>query len=99
MTTIFPQLENAHGPFTAVSVGQVNGLPAFARMMQGFEGPFHIHAACDEMFIVLSGVVHLDFESSSVTIGPGQSYTVPAGVKHRSRVPDRAELIVIGGKD
>lgn len=99
MKTIFPQLNHAQDSFTAIPMGEVNGIPAFARVMQGFEGPIHAHKTCDEMFIVLSENVNLDFESSSVALGPGESYTVPAGVKHRSRVPDRAELIVIGGKD
>lgn len=99
MNSIFPQLEDAEGPFTAVPVGEVNGVPAFARVMEGFEGPRHVHETSDEMFIVLSGTVYLDFDSSSVMLHPGESYTVPAGIAHRSRVPGRAELIVIGGKD
>lgn len=99
MSSIFPQLNNAKGPFTAVPVGEVNGIPAFARVMEGFEGPRHIHETSDEMFIVLSGIVYLDFDSDSVTLQPGESYTVPAGTAHKSRVPGRAELIVIGGKD
>lgn len=99
MTTVFPQLASAEGQLTAVPIGQVNGIPAFARVMEGFEGPRHVHPASDEMFVVLSGTVYLDFESGSVALGAGESYTVPAGVTHRSRVPGRAELIVIGGQD
>ncbi len=99
MNTIFPQLGNAEGSFTAVSIGQVNGSPAFARVMENFEGPLHVHETSDEMFVVLSGVVYLDFESNTVKLEVGESYTVPAGIAHKSRVPGRAELIVIGGKD
>ena len=99
MTTIFPQLEKAEGPFTAVPLSRTNGIPAFARVMENFEGPKHVHKPTDETFIVLRGVVYLDLESSSVRLGPGDSYTVQAGVIHSSRVPGRAELIVVGGKD
>lgn len=99
MNTIFPKLGNAEGSFTAVPIGQVNGSPAFARVMENFEGPLHVHENSDEMFVVLSGVVYLDFESNSVKLEVGESYTVPAGIAHKSRVPGRAELIVIGGKD
>jgi len=99
MSLIFPQLKDSKGTFTAVPIGQVNGMPAFARVMEGFEGPRHIHETSDEMFFVLSGVVYLDFDSNSVMLNAGESYTVPAGVAHKSRVPGRAELIVIGGKD
>ncbi len=99
MRQIFPQLDEAKGPFTAVAIGQVNGTPAFARVMENFKGPRHTHEASDEMFVVLSGVVYLDFDSESVVLSAGESYTVPAGVAHKSRVPGRAELIVIGGND
>lgn len=99
MSQIFPQLDEAKGPLTAVPVGQVNGIPAFARVMENFEGPCHVHENSDEMFIVLSGVIYLDFDSTSVKLCAGESYTVPAGVTHKSRVPGRAELIVIGGKE
>jgi mannose-6-phosphate isomerase-like protein (cupin superfamily) len=99
VTTIFPQLENAKRPFTAVLLSETNGIPTFARVMENFEGPKHRHEYTDETFIVLSGVVYLDLESSSVKLGPGESYTVQAGVLHSSRVPGRAELIVVGGKD
>ena len=99
MSQIFPQLEEAKGPFTAVPIGQINGIPAFARVMEGFEGPRHVHGTSDEMFVVLSGVVYLDFDSESVMLSAGESYTVPAGMAHKSRVPGKAELIVIGGKD
>lgn len=99
MSSIFPQLDDAKGQFTAIPVGQINGMPAFARMMNSFEGPMHIHETSDELFIVLSGVVYLDFNGDSVMLQAGDSYTVPAGIAHKSRVPGRAELIVIGGKD
>lgn len=99
MTTIFPQLKDAQGSFTAVSIGEINGAPAFARIMEGFDGPWHVHDSSDEMFLVLSGEVYLDFETRSVSLQAGESFTVPAGVSHKSRVPGRAELIVVGGKD
>ncbi len=98
MKSNFPQLEGAKSPFTAVPIGEVNGLPAFARVMERFEGQRHVHATSDEMFIVLKGIVYLDFDSNSVMLQSGEYYIVPAGVAHKSRVPDRAELIVVGGK-
>jgi mannose-6-phosphate isomerase-like protein (cupin superfamily) len=99
MKTIFPQLQEAQGAFTAVPIGEISGMPAVARVMQAFEGSFHSHQASDEMFVVLSGLIYLDFDASSITLERGQCYTVPARVMHRSRVPERAELIVIGGQD
>ncbi len=99
MNTIFPKLESAEGSFTAIPIGQVNGSPAFARVMENFDGPQHVHETSDEMFIVLRGIVYLDFDSNTVKLEAGDSCTVQAGTAHKSRVPGRAELIVIGGKD
>lgn len=67
--------------------------------MEAFEGPKHVHQSTDETFIVLSGVVYIDLELSSIRLAPGESYTVNVGVHHSSRVPGLAELIVVGGKD
>ncbi len=97
MEAIFSDLNDATGPFTAVPIGSVDGVPAFARVMENFEGPYHEHEKHDEMFVVLSGTVYLDLDAGTEALRQGQSFTVAAGVRHRSRVPGRAELIVIGG--
>lgn len=48
------------------------------------EGSFvwHAHANEDELFLVLKGTLRLQFEDGEVVLGPGDSYVVPAGVRH-----------------
>lgn len=48
-------------------------------------GPWHHHPNTPETFIVLEGVLALEFrDGSAVTLRPGMALSVPAGVSHRS---------------
>jgi mannose-6-phosphate isomerase-like protein (cupin superfamily) len=61
------------------------------------EGSFHWHKhdSEDEFFLVLDGELLIDIEGGdTVTIGPHQGYTVPAGVVHRTRAPRRTTLVM-----
>jgi mannose-6-phosphate isomerase-like protein (cupin superfamily) len=99
MKNLFEELSGASGKWHSEMIGEVDSNPVFVRVMQGCEAPFHVHAASDEMFIVLAGEMNIDLENDSIRLEKGQSFTVAAGTKHRARVPARVELIVIGGKD
>lgn len=50
-------------------------------------GPFdwHRHPDSDEAFLVLEGELLLDLDDSTVALPPGRMYTVPRGVRHRTR--------------
>jgi mannose-6-phosphate isomerase-like protein (cupin superfamily) len=50
-----------------------------------FEGPFvwHSHDDTDEVFIVLSGSMGIEFRDGSVRLGEGEMLVVPRGVEHR----------------
>jgi mannose-6-phosphate isomerase-like protein (cupin superfamily) len=45
---------------------------------------WHHHPNSDEMFIGIDGTVILELEDMRVELGPGQIFTVPKGVKHRT---------------
>ena len=49
------------------------------------EGEFvwHRHEHEDELFLVLSGTMRMDFRDRSETVGAGQIIVVPRGVEHR----------------
>lgn len=64
------------------------------------EGEFHWHKHDneDEFFLVLEGLLHLDIEGQdSVTLRPHCGYTVPKGVKHRPRAPERTVMLMVEG--
>lgn len=46
---------------------------------------WHLHPDSDETFLVIEGVLAIDFESGSLELHPGQLLTIPRGVRHRTR--------------
>ncbi len=57
---------------------------------------WHKHEEEDEFFLVLKGRLHLDIEDqTSIVLEPHQAYTVPKGVLHRSRAPERTVILMI----
>ena len=46
---------------------------------------WHYHPNSDENFLVLEGIVCIDLEDRTVELGPGQLFTIPANVRHRTR--------------
>lgn len=59
-------------------------------VMQG-EFRWHRHPRSDECFLVLEGDLEIDFaDGRTFHLQPGQAFTIPAGVVHRSRSRARA---------
>ncbi|WP_240755309.1 cupin domain-containing protein [Pedobacter sp. SYP-B3415] len=46
---------------------------------------WHLHPNSDETFMVLEGKLWIDLENESAELCPGDIFTVPAGVLHRTR--------------
>ena len=62
------------------------------------EGDFHWHKhdAEDEFFLVLEGELLIDFEDrETVALKPLHGYTVPRGVVHRTRAPQRTAVLMV----
>jgi mannose-6-phosphate isomerase-like protein (cupin superfamily) len=63
-------------------------------VVQG-EYHWHKHHNDDEFFLVLEGHFIIDLEDRSVDLQPQQGFVVPKGVKHRTRAPDRAVILMV----
>src|SRR4051812_15916245 len=71
-------------------------------VMQG-EYHWHEHANDDEFFFVLEGKFLIDLEPRAdgvtpgrvITLGPREGFVVPKGVRHRTRAPERAVILMI----
>ena len=62
----------------------------------GPPGPLpHVHRDADELFFVLEGRFFVDLEDRSVELKPWQGFTVPKGVVHRTRAPERAVILMM----
>jgi mannose-6-phosphate isomerase-like protein (cupin superfamily) len=61
------------------------------------EGEFHWHQHQreDEFFLVISGKLLLDLEDGTMELSPQQGYTVPRGVVHRTRAPERTVVLMV----
>jgi mannose-6-phosphate isomerase-like protein (cupin superfamily) len=46
---------------------------------------WHYHPNSDEIFLVIEGIVCIDMEDRTVELAPGQLFTIPANVRHRTR--------------
>jgi mannose-6-phosphate isomerase-like protein (cupin superfamily) len=63
------------------------------------EGEYHWHKhdAEDEFFYVVEGRLIVDLEGRSVELAPRQGLTVPRGVVHRTRAPERTLILMVEG--
>ena len=65
-------------------------------VIQG-EYHWHKHDRDDEFFYVVDGRFVIDLEGRTVELGPRQGFTVPRGVRHRTRAPVRTVVLMIEG--
>ncbi|MFQ5524910.1 MAG: cupin domain-containing protein [Thermoanaerobaculia bacterium] len=61
------------------------------------EGDFiwHSHEDTDETFIILDGILRLDFRDGSVELAPGEMFVVPKGVEHKPFAASEVKLLLI----
>ncbi|MBV9281634.1 MAG: cupin domain-containing protein [Chloroflexi bacterium] len=75
---------------------RVNDAVVRLGVMQG-KFHWHKHDREDEFFYVVEGRFLIDLEDRTVELGPRQGFTVPRGVTHRTRAPERAVVLMIEG--
>ncbi|MTV48529.1 cupin domain-containing protein [Heliobacillus mobilis] len=56
---------------------------------------WHQHEQEDEFFYVVSGKLYIDLENESIELYPQQGYTVPKGVVHRTRAPEKTVILMV----
>ena len=65
-------------------------------VLQG-EFHWHKHDSEDEFFYVVEGRFVIELEGRTVELSPRQGFTVPKGVMHRTRAPERTVVLMIEG--
>jgi hypothetical protein len=58
---------------------------------------WHKHDNEDEFFYVVDGRLLIDLAGRTVELAPKQGLTVPKGVTHRTRAPQRCAVLMIEG--
>jgi dTDP-4-dehydrorhamnose 3,5-epimerase-like enzyme len=77
---------------------RVNDCVVRLGVVQG-EFHWHKHEKEDEFFYVVEGRFLIDLEGRTVELAPCQGFTVPRGVVHRTRAPERAVILMMEGAD
>ncbi len=75
------RLENVD--YLNVQLGNVND---HVIRMSVMTKPFywHFHPNSDETFLVIEGSIYIDLETHTIELLPGQLFTIPMNVKHRT---------------
>jgi mannose-6-phosphate isomerase-like protein (cupin superfamily) len=76
-------------------VGEVNGSKV---QLSKFAGEFvwHRHPDSDDFFYVVAGRIEIDFrDRDSITLDEGDLLIIPAGVEHRPRAREEAQILNI----
>jgi mannose-6-phosphate isomerase-like protein (cupin superfamily) len=60
---------------------------------------WHSHTDLDEFFYVIDGHFFIDLEDRVVDLGPKRGFVVPRGVRHRTRAPKRAVILMVERAD
>ena len=83
-------------PWHNQTLCRVNDCVVRLGVLQG-EFHWHTHDKEDEFFYVVGGRFLIDLEDRTVELTPRQGLTVPKGVRHRTRAPERTVILMMEG--
>jgi mannose-6-phosphate isomerase-like protein (cupin superfamily) len=83
-------------PWYNQTLTRVNDCVVRLGVLQG-EFHWHKHDGEDEFFYVVEGTLYVDLEGRTVELTPRQGLTVPRGVLHCTRAPQRVVVLMIEG--
>jgi mannose-6-phosphate isomerase-like protein (cupin superfamily) len=83
-------------PWYNQTLCRVNDSVVRLGVVQG-EYHWHEHQDLDEFFYVVEGTFWIDLEGRSVELSPRQGFVVPKGMRHRTRAPERAVILMVEG--
>ena len=56
---------------------------------------WHKHDDTDEVFIVLEGMIYIEFEDETIEINEGEMIVVPRGTKHKPYANEVAKIMLV----
>ena len=90
-----PLIRSVTHPWYNQTLTKVNDSVVRLGVMQG-EYHWHKHDEDDEFFYCIDGLFVIDLEGRpSVELKPRQGFTVPKGVVHRTRAPQRSIVLMV----
>jgi len=88
---------NSSKKWQNISLCNVNDSVVRLAVIEG-EFHWHKHEKEDEFFYIIEGELLIDLEDETVSLKPNQGFTVPMGIKHRTRAPNRTSVLLIEKK-
>lgn len=93
-TSVPAAISGLPGPFQQHELARVNDAVVRLARFDG-EFPWHHHDE-DELFLCWDGSFRLDLEGRpAVTLGPGDLYVVPRGLRHRPVAETPAHVLMV----
>ena len=89
-----PLVDAVKHPWYNQTLTKVNDSVVRLGVMRG-EYHWHKHDEDDEFFYVIEGLFIIDLEDRSVELRARQGFTVPKGVVHRTRAPERSIILMV----
>tara|TARA_R110000744_G_scaffold78514_7_gene154660 strand:- start:2156 stop:2521 length:366 start_codon:yes stop_codon:yes gene_type:complete len=59
---------------------------------------WHDHPETDEVFIVIEGVLNIEFRDGLVTLEPGEMFVIPKGVEHKPVANAECKIMIVEPK-
>jgi mannose-6-phosphate isomerase-like protein (cupin superfamily) len=61
------------------------------------EGEFvwHDHPTTDEVFIVIEGILSIEFRDGMVTLNPGEMFVIPKGIEHKPVAHKECKIMIV----
>lgn len=59
---------------------------------------WHDHPDTDEVFVVIAGMLEIQFEDGKVTLRAGEMFVVPKGVRHKPVAKDECQILLVEPK-
>ena len=56
---------------------------------------WHSHKNTDEVFIIISGTMNIEFKDRVVNLSKGEMFVVPRGVEHKPYAEDECEVMIV----
>ena len=75
-------------------IAQMNDYHFKIAKIQG-EFVWHTHQETDEVFIVISGEMQIEFRSSTSKLKTGEMIVVPKGIEHKPSAQDECQILMI----
>lgn len=59
---------------------------------------WHDHSDTDEVFIVIDGILDIEFRDGKVTLESGEMYVIPKGLEHRPVAQSECKIMLVEPK-